>query len=442
MPSLPESKLTNPTFRLILSILRNIIQSTPPLFSLFDDYELEYMNYDSVEPEINFMNRLIQFLEHSTGKKLGFEPKMLVGRDRDPIKIHQVLQILMKLAKTGKITVADVKKIKKVPLFPEKENFGNIGKTFYMPKDNNSNRSRLFSPTPRKRLNNNRAQSAMGKRLKEGYSTVPPGNWNNVKPIFEEEHTQKATESIPDKKPDEKSSEKSTINKEQIDISKTPREINRQIEELKKKTQDINKQINLNKASITKLEKEKNTVIEENKKKTTDLQNEEKLKSERAEIYKKQDEIEKYKNDAKDIDSKIQEKDKIISELNNKISEKQKEIDEKGKPMKEKIAKQKSDNEDLRSMMTSNSGTFDSMALPNVVPVTLADLDMKKQEIQRIKKENAELEEELQKGKNAQNAQNMEAQTELAISVSKVLKLENEKRALMEEIAKFKESMK
>lgn len=113
MPPLTEAKLKNPSFKTVLEIIKATMQNTTFAKGLFTEEELNYANYPSVDPEIEFMNRLIEFIDLFTDKKCGINASMLIGASKDANKLHKILQKFGKFAKSGKSSAETVKKLPK-----------------------------------------------------------------------------------------------------------------------------------------------------------------------------------------------------------------------------------------------------------------------------------------------------------------------------------------
>ena len=120
VPPLSESKLKKPSFRTIIELIKCTIQSTSFAKGLFSDDELLYANYDTIDPELRFLERLIEFLEHFGKTKFKYTPISLLKSENDSKEIHKILQFFSKCANIGKSSKDAVKETKKKPILLQK----------------------------------------------------------------------------------------------------------------------------------------------------------------------------------------------------------------------------------------------------------------------------------------------------------------------------------
>jgi len=123
MPPLTESKLKRPAFRFILELIKCTITNTGFGKGLFSEQELSYQSYISIDQELRFIDRLLDFIEKFSGKKLNVNPLLVVKARGDAEDAHCLLQTFSKYARTSKPSLIAVKAAKKDPILTgEKEN--------------------------------------------------------------------------------------------------------------------------------------------------------------------------------------------------------------------------------------------------------------------------------------------------------------------------------
>jgi len=118
MPAISESKLRQPSFRIMLKVLNALISKKKFAKGLFTTEELSYQSYNYIEEEVKFIERLILFLEKFTGKKLNIEPMNVIKIEGE--EVHKILQTFTECARSNKSSDEVVKRIEKQQILKSK----------------------------------------------------------------------------------------------------------------------------------------------------------------------------------------------------------------------------------------------------------------------------------------------------------------------------------
>ena len=127
MPPLPESKLRRPTFRTMLELVKCTIFNSSFAKGLFSDSELNYASYNTLEEELAFTERFLDFLEKFTSKKWNYQPLSVLRSQNEFKEMHSILQTFSKCAHSGKSSIEAVKQAKKVQIHSEKAKSAFVG---------------------------------------------------------------------------------------------------------------------------------------------------------------------------------------------------------------------------------------------------------------------------------------------------------------------------
>jgi len=380
MPPLTEATLTNPSFRTILGIVNSGILYRQSLWKLFTEKELTYTAYDNLETEAKFLDCLIQFLDKYSGEsKLNLTGNELLGKKRNPYKIHKLLQRFLKVVKVGKVTTKEIKEFLKtkeefLPKEPDKK--------IYLSETNRSKETLMKAERPSK-----------------GFATAPSNAWG-IKTSTKEEGAESK--------------------------SKSPYKVLKEVQELKTKKRELITKQSENKKIIGKLEKDKKQLEEQLARKKSEL---EELRNQAEIEQERQDVAREYTQLVEELSKKRDD----VEKLRDKLNQSEFELESKLQPLKDEIDKLKKKNDEFRELMNLNeSAILESSRAPD-------DIEEKQSEINRLQQENKELETQIEELKSIKSSESRVLLAEIRSSAADMRKLADEKEKLEESLSKLRE---
>ena len=450
MQPLTETKMTSPTFKTILELVKAVVINFDNLKDLYTNVELQYSNYLSLESTIGFVDRLIQFLQSATGKKINLAPKMLLGTEREPEMVHELLQMFFKVASKGKFPKSTVKNIKKVDflkLNPDSKQDSQFSQTSYG-KTIGRGRSRELQ---RQAAEPERTKSEDSKP--KPFITLKPSKTPWVlNPISEEEKTPDATpmnagdkfaKRAEDKNESPKEQENNKEQQENED-KKTQEEREVVVKELEKLNAEFHRllsQVDKNKSTMQTLQLEKARLHTQNRIKAQELDKLSKYRNADTEISEQEKEVNDLKTESREIDNKIAAQTDRITELGIRISTKKRENERKIAEHLEELEKLKAEKENLMETIKSRDKER-SEDITRRAKDEEPDVAIKKSEIASLNRENQRLQQELDIAKIQYDIDIREFTQEVDDRNVNIAKYKEEIDKLTAEISQVKQELK